>query len=569
MGIDRRRGGTEESSQDSNVPRLFGNILPFVVRLGPTLSLSGIVILAVGAVVLLAIPDLKNAARILIGVAIVMLGTSIVTHTSEVKSAIVARSGRYAANSLVMVVSLGAMLILVGYISFQNSIRMDLTATRQFTLAPQTLKIINELNDPIKAIVYSNPEDSMQEQIRIQADNYFFEFNRRNRKFTFEFVDPDRKPSLARRDGVKEYPTIVFKKEDSKTNPYLLTPTYFGEALVLSEQDLVSALLIATGQKQKTVYMVTGHGEKNIDDSKEGSDGFGLARAGLLGDNYLVRSLNLKQAESVPKDAAAIIVAGPTGSILQDERDKMENYLRQGGRAMFLLDDAINTQMNQLVNKWGVNLPKGVIIDEVNSTNSDPRSPIIRRSNYLGGHDITRPLDDTFFVEATGIEDIIERAPEGLPPNPDEIHNKQTPLAATSLVSCITQESDALDCSDKGVLNGPFSIATTVEAIAVVGEETPQAEIGEELTTTYIVIFGDSDFATNKYYRALNNADFFLNAVDWLTQKYDLISIRAKPQAFRQLVIDQKEFDFIRYSSWFLLPSGLMLFATIAWWRRR
>ena len=121
---------------------------------------------------------------------------------------------------------------------------------------------------------------------------------------------------------------------------------------MLSEQDLVSAILISTGEQQKVVYFTTGHNERNSADSEEDSGGYGFARSGLLGDNYAVRTLNLKQVSAIPADSAVLIVAGPTGSFLVDERDKIEAYLRNGGRAMFLLDDAINPQLNKILNNW-------------------------------------------------------------------------------------------------------------------------------------------------------------------------------------------------------------------------
>ena len=108
-----------------------------------------------------------------------------------------------------------------------------------------------------------------------------------------------------------------------------------------------------------------------------------------------------------------------------------------------------------------------------------------------------------------------------------------------------------------------------VDALAPVGQPPVQPELTQDEERTYIIVYGDSDFASNQFYYALSNSDLFLNSVGWLAQKYDLISIRAKPVAFRQLVIDQREFDFIRYSSWFLMPTGIALLAGIAWWRRR
>ena len=83
-------------------------------------------------------------------------------------------------------------------------------------------------------------------------------------------------------------------------------------------------------------------------------------------------------------------------------------------------------------------MPAGTIVDVGSSVTTDPRSPIIRRSDYNQEHPITKPLDDSFFTQATGVQDVIERAPEGLPPNPDQLNITLIPLAVTSLFSCVT-----------------------------------------------------------------------------------------------------------------------------------
>ena len=565
---DRRR---ERRSRAREEPR--GRIdreklLTAVSDAGPVLSLSGAVILVAGFVVFLTIPELRGAGQLLMAVAALMMGIAAATNVPALKSAVRARAGRYAANTLIMVAALTAILVLLGYISYENSYRLDVTATRQFTLAPQTEQVLDGLEEPIRATIYSSPTDTRHELIRRQAEDFFFEFNRRNSGFSYDFVDPDLTPAQARRDGVTEYPSIAFSATDSERNPYLVTPQFFGEEFTLAEQDLVSALLIATGEQQKVVYFTTGHSERNTTDASVESDGYGLARAGLLGDNYIVRTLNLREVEEVPEDAAVVIMAGPRNSILKDEREMVERYLLNGGRGLFLIDDAINTQMNTTFAKFGVELPQGTLVDTASSTVADPRSPIIRRSAYNPDHPITRQLDDTFLTDSTGIIDVIERAPEGLPPNPDEINIRQTPLASSSLFSCITQERDANDCSDEDDIAARsrwrwrWRPCHRRRACAVL-------EPGQPPTIASMIIFGDSDFAANKFYYALNKTT--CSSTPWTGWPRSTTSspYAPKPQAFRLLVIDQREFDFIRYSSWFLLPTGLVLLAGIAWWRRR
>jgi len=45
-----------------------------------------------------------------------------------------------------------------------------------------------------------------------------------------------------------------------------------------------------------------------------------------------------------------------------------------------------------------------------------------------------------------------------------------------------------------------------------------------------IAVFGDSDFASNRYYNLSANANFALNVANWLTEEADLISIQPKTQ---------------------------------------
>ena len=203
MQGDRRRVRRQSEEQQ---PGLTGglasrltprNIASALVEGALTLSLAGVVILIGGLVVWLTVPELRTPGLVLIGVALVMLAIPIVTHLRTVRDALTARSGRYAANTIVMVVAFMLILIMVGFISFSNSARIDMTATRQFTLAPQTVKVLEELNQKVNARVYTTPDDVRQVSIKRQAEDYLYEFNRRNRDFNYEFIDPDLTPARA------------------------------------------------------------------------------------------------------------------------------------------------------------------------------------------------------------------------------------------------------------------------------------------------------------------------------------------------------------------------------------
>ena len=104
-------------------------------------------------------------------------------------------------------------------------------------------------------------------------------------KFSFRFVDPELDPSTARRYEVTEFGTVVLENKDTGRRHQILTPP-------VTEQDFTSGLFVVTGEMQKVVYFLIGHGERIPTDIISDQD-IGLAARGLISDNYRVDTLNL------------------------------------------------------------------------------------------------------------------------------------------------------------------------------------------------------------------------------------------------------------------------------------
>jgi len=56
-------------------------------------------------------------------------------------------------------------------------------------------------------------------------------------------------------------------------------------------------------------------------------------------------------------------------------------------------------------------------------------------------------------------------------------------------------------------------------------------------------VFGDSEFAANQYFNLSGNGNLFLNAVNWLTEETDLISILPKTSSPRTLQLTPSQGD--------------------------
>ena len=533
------------------------------------LSIIGAFALVGGGALWLWADDIRDFGLGVMGVGLTILIIAAIFSTVNIKEALSGQRGRFAINAIVMIVAFVGIIVFINFISYFNVGRADTTASKQFSLALQSVQVLENLNQDVHATAFFIPNKVETSADRLLADDLMFEFERRSgRAFTYEFIDPESDPSTAAQFQLTQFPAIVFQARDTGQGVVLNVPP-------LSEQDLTSMLLIVTGAEQKQVYFLTGHGERDIINSDpDDPSGFAFAARGVVNDSYGVRPLNLAQTGSVPSDAAVVVIAGPTRNMALVEFDVLDAWIKDGGRAIFLLDPPVPNSFRALLEPWGLAVGDATLVDAGSSLFGDARSPLIQSGQYIEGIPITRDLDTTLLPRSTPIE--IAIAQEKIPP-----WVQYTPLATTTSLSWKTTDPsrDTFD-PDAGDILGPYMVALTVHACGVVGEEVDWTLVpgGRSLgcagsagtkTPTTLVIFGDSDFAANSFAAYSTNLDFFLNSVNFATEDFGLISIRPKPFAFRELVLTSQEFDFIRFSSWFLLPSAVGLASVLVWWRRR
>jgi ABC-type uncharacterized transport system involved in gliding motility auxiliary subunit len=88
-------------------------------------------------------------------------------------------------------------------------------------------------------------------------------------------------------------------------------------------------------------------------------------------------------------------------------------------------------------------------------------------------------------------------------------------------------------------------------------------------TAPRLVVFGDSDFATNELLDAYRNRDLFLNSVNWLLGDVEKIAIRPNASRASRFQLTADQFSIIRYLSLFVLPEALAMLGAVSWWMRR
>ncbi|MFC2006194.1 GldG family protein [Chloroflexota bacterium] len=537
---------------------------------GP-IAVLGLLSLLVGLIVMILLPGIRYAAWLILALGVILLTIAFVINFRRVSSAITGRRGRFSTGTTVMASTFVGIILLVNAISIGNYHRFDATGVAQFTLTSQTKDVLNKLETPVQALCFFTPVDPYG-GLSSYITNLLTEYQNYTDKLEVEIIDPDEHPDRAREYGISTYSTVVFKTESGRR---LVWPQ---EVLIVEGQEIVaveaehaftSAILEVTGIVQKKVYFLSGHGESSINTD------YSQAKDSLLDHLYKVATLDLIFTRSIPEDTAALIIARPQKSLASDEVEVIERYLENGGRVLILANPNSPQEIKQLLSAWDVAIEDGTVIDPSSYAAPSIDSPSVPRiRNFFG-------LATTYFPGATAI------IPQEEAGGTIEI----LPLVWTSKDSWQERNFDPLKepvFNEEIDLKGPLALGVliTTSPPDEAEKETPEKEPARAIITpsstdkaeeeqteqykeTLLIVFGDSDFASNQHFYNGNNSDLFLNAVNLLTAGKELITIERKALPFRRLVIGQEVANFIRISSVGLLPLFVLIVAGVMWWRRR
>ncbi|QSJ16588.1 Gldg family protein [Nostoc sp. UHCC 0702] len=282
------------------------------------------------------------------------------------------RSTQAGTNALVAILAVLVILGLINFLATRYHLRADLTETQLFTLAPQSKELVRGLQQPVKVWVFDVNQNSQDREL---LENY----QRQGRNFKFEYVDPQTRPGLADKYGVKEYGEVYLESGEKRQLVQKLNETER-----LSEVKLTNRLQQILNSTTALVYFLQGHGERPI---AAGEGGMTQAVEGLSNKNYTASPLNLTNSQ-VPNDAAVVIVNGPKRGLFDSEVKALQNYLNRGGNVLLTIDPNTDPNLNSLLQEWGVRLDNRLIVDvSGGGVGLGPAAPII--TDY-GQHPITK-----------------------------------------------------------------------------------------------------------------------------------------------------------------------------------
>lgn len=461
----------------------------------------------------------------------------------RVRRFLTGRQARYGSNSFILILAFAGILVAVNFLAFNNPQSWDLTKDKENTLAPETIKTLQDLPDTITArAFYSSQMGSASiDEARKLLEN--FKANSKG-KFEYEFVDPVANPVAAREAGVTGDGKIVLEMG--------------GRSEIVafaSETSMLQAIARLVNPEARTVYFLVGHGERDI--NKIGEAGMSRARETLENKNYTVKTLNLLAENRVPEDARAVIIAGPTQPLTPDEVGILNKYTQEGG-ALIVMEDPLpltdfgdqdDPLAGSLERVWGIHLRNDFVVDNASTTpqnaigaNYDPSHPITRNMLFVTIFPLARSLELASQPEGVTLTSLVETSPNSQAWGETDF----TPLGSEGGRVELNPETDTA---------GPLTLVASAENTTTEGR---------------VVVVGNSVFATDDAFDAYGNGDLFVNAVDWAVGEDNPIDITPKEPTLRTFnPPGQFQWLMILLGSIFLLPGAVIASGLAAWIARR
>ena len=407
----------------------------------------------------------------------------------------------------------GAFLLIIAE---RHNHRFDLTPTKSFVLADEASRVAQGIRVPVRITVFYNSQEHGQ---RRQIQDLLQLFSDASPQITYRLLDLDRSPALAKKYGISSFNTGVMEAAQ-RTHPLN----------TVDEEEITNGLLKLTRGQQRPLCFLTGHGEHSPQDAGERSGYSEVAKA-LEKENFEIRTLATLPNEGVPAECTVVILPGPTRSLLPGEADHLGSYLESSGRVLAMIDPNAPESMVEFLARYDVRAGNDLVVDERNrfygADSFMPRVPIFDEGTFRKNLDAAAvfalartvtPIEDTtntrskVLLIALTSPDSWARVDGGTVPDGTVRFRREVDKPGPLPVGLMVVETPQAQEQPVTPADGADSGSGTSAA----------PRVGR------MIVFGDSDFASNLYLNLLGNKDLFMSSIAVLAEDEELIAMRRK-----------------------------------------
>jgi len=366
-------------------------------------------------------------------------------------------------------------------ICYKHDWRFDLSTGRRYTLSPLTQSVLRSLDKPVKITAFVREEDP---RLRDLLD-LLRRVSLRSPQITYRVLELRRNPTLAAQYGVEFYGTLVLECEGRRRR-----------LSNVDESSLLGGLVSVSRSERKKVYFVTGHGEKGIEGGGR-RRAMGSVRRALAAKVYDLAEIRFLAPDGAPSDASVLVLAGPKKDLLPREGELLEEYVRGGGAALVMIDPVDLPVLERTLRGLGIAVEKGIVVDPA-SRLAQGEPTTFEASGRESNHPITASLESgPVFSGARPLSALSDGADV-----------RTFVLLESSPRAWVHERAD----EPAGLVPAPadrpgpvaLGVGSVVSGVSGGGEGR-------------VIVYGDSDFATDLFASYLGSRDLFVNTVDWLS----------------------------------------------------
>lgn len=461
------------------------------------------------------------------------------------------KNGSYSiAITAIVIAVLAAVNLVVGQIPSQYT-QIDISDQKLYTISDETKDILKELNQDVTIyrIVQDGQEDETISKLlqRYEDSSSHIKVEDKdpvvNPNFASQYTDDNLSNNslivvCGERNKVIQYSNMYQQEMDMSTYSYT-TSGFDGEG------QLTSAIAYVTAENLPILYNLEGHGEMPLDSSLEES---------VKKDNIEIKSLNLLTEESVPEDAACIMINSPRNDISDSEKDAIIKYLESGGKAIIFSDYTTEEMPNfeEVLANYGVQKTEGVVFE------GDKQHYILKMPYYLVPE--IQTADITVDLTEEG-RYVLMPAAQGI----QKMENVRDTLEITSLLktsesaySKVNTDSTVIE-QEEGDIAGPFDLGVLIK------------ETVENEKETQVVYFSSSALLQAQVDELVSggNTELITSTLSYLCKSQDSLSIPSKSLQTSYLTITDHDRSFWSICTIGIIPLAFLLVGFMIWMKRR
>lgn len=441
-------------------------------------------------------------------------------------------------------------LVFINYLAVQYSVSWDLSQGKINSVSKETLGVLNLLKKPIKfKIFYRGEKDKLS---RASILTRLKMYKQVSTKVQLQSIDAYVSNILAQKylKNIANMKEAVVFAEYGKKKVKIDSP--------LTEEAITKAIVKLTRNKVSTIYFLSGHGEKNLANKDlVGLSNFKLA---LEDFSFKVKELNLIKSLTIPKGADVIAIVGPRGEFLEKELQLLLDFVKKGGSIFLALDPGQKHNLALLTKSLGVEFKNNYVMN--NRLHVQGRG----RAGALGvifsqSSPITKDFNGQQFMLLDLASELIS-APQVSSSIDVKFLVQSTPNSYT-INEFSEKDIRSAAGKERGVVLG-----MTVSGFLPQGKSLGVKKDKVKYKKFLGVIFGDSDFLSNKDWGIGLNSRVALNSLEFLLKEDSLINIKPKKLAGTKLTLTSTDSKILIILGIFI-PLICLTLASVLWFRRR